>query len=89
MKIGVLGKLTKIGTEEVMQEILSLLKDMGHETVRFASHREIDGVDVVIVLGGDGAILHAALPAAQKGIKVIGIKDKQSVMHICLQKKRV
>ena len=73
MKIGVLGKLTKIGTEEVMQEILSLLKDMGHETVRFASHREIDGVDVVIVLGGDGAILHAALPAAQKGIKVIGI----------------
>lgn len=73
MKIGVLGKLTKIGSDEVMQEILLLLKDMGHETVCFSSHKEIDGVDVVIVLGGDGAILHAALPASQKGIKIIGI----------------
>ena len=73
MKIGVLGKITKIGTEEVMQEILSGLQELGHETVRFSTHREIDGVDVVIVLGGDGAILHAAVPAAQKGIKIIGI----------------
>ncbi len=73
MKIGVLGKITKIGTEEVMQEILSGLQELGHETVRFSSHREIDGVDVVVVLGGDGAILHAAVPAAQKGIKIIGI----------------
>ena len=73
MKIGVLGKITKIGTEETMQEILSFLKEMGHETIRFSSHREIDGVDLVVVLGGDGAILHAAVPAAQKGIKIIGI----------------
>lgn len=73
MKIGVLGKITKIGTEETRQEILSFLKEMGHETVCFSSHKEIDGVDVVIVLGGDGAILHAAVPAAQKGVKIIGI----------------
>ena len=73
MKIGVLGKITKIGTEEVMQEILSGLQELGHETVRFSSHREIDGVDVVVVLGGDGAILHAAVPAARRGIKIIGI----------------
>lgn len=73
MKIGVLGKITKIGTEETMQEILSFLKELGHETIRFSSHKEIDGVDVVVVLGGDGAILHAAVPAAQKGIKIIGI----------------
>jgi len=73
MKIGVLGKITKIGTEETMQEILSFLKELGHETVRFSSHKEIDGVDVVVVLGGDGAILHAAVPAAQNGVKIIGI----------------
>ena len=73
MKIGVLGKITKIGTEKVMQELLSGLQELGHETMQFATHREIDGVDVVIVLGGDGAILHAAVPAAQKGIKIIGI----------------
>ena len=73
MKIGVLGKITKIGTDEVVDELLVGLSALGHETVRFSSHRDIDGVDVVIVLGGDGAILHAALPAAQKGIKIIGI----------------
>ena len=73
MKIGVLGKITKVETDEVIQEIIAALECLGHETVRFSTHREIDGVDVVIVLGGDGAILHAAVPAAQKGIKIIGI----------------
>ncbi len=73
MKIGVLGKITKIGTDEVVQELLVGLRALGHETVRFSSHRDIDGVDVVIVLGGDGAILHAAVPAAQKGVKIIGV----------------
>ena len=73
MKIGVLGKITKVGTDEVIQEIIAALESLGHKTVRFSTHREIDGVDVVIVLGGDGAILHAAVPAAQKGIKIIGI----------------
>ena len=73
MKIGVLGKITKVGTDKVIQEIIAALESLGHETVRFSTHREIDGVDVVIVLGGDGAILHAAVPAAQKGVKIIGI----------------
>jgi NAD+ kinase len=73
MKIGVLGKITKIGTTEALDEIIRFLQACGHETVQFSTHREIDGVDVVIVLGGDGAILHAAVPAAQKGIKIIGI----------------
>ena len=73
MKIGVLGKLSKIGTEETLNELRRFLECAGHTTVRFSSDNEIDGVDVVIVLGGDGAILHAAVVAAQKGIKIIGI----------------
>ncbi len=73
MKIGVLGKITKVGTTEALEEIIRFLENSGYETVQFSSHKEIDGVDVVLVLGGDGAILHAAVPAAQKGIKVIGI----------------
>ncbi len=73
MKIGVLGKIEKIATVETMEEILRFLTECGHEVIRFSSHTEIDGVDAVIVLGGDGAILHAAVPAAQKGIKIIGI----------------
>ena len=73
MKIGVQGNLSKIKTAETIEEIVRFLQESGHETVVFSSHREIDGVDVVIVLGGDGAILHAAVPAAQKNIKIIGI----------------
>lgn len=74
MKIGVLGNRTiKQDTEGTVEELLAFLSDNGYEVVRFATHTEIDGVDVVLVLGGDGAILHAAVIAAQKGIKIIGI----------------
>jgi len=73
MRLGVLGNISKIKSMDVMEEILTFLRENGHETVRFSSYKEIDGVDAVIVLGGDGAILHAAVPAAQKGIKIIGI----------------
>lgn len=72
MKIGVLKSASKVGMF-AEQEIVDFIKEMGHETVYFSSDLEIDGVDVVIVLGGDGAILHAAVPAAQKGVKIIGI----------------
>ena len=73
MKIGVLGNVHKIQNIETVEEIIAFLRELGYETVRFSSYKEINGVDVVIVLGGDGAILHAAVPAAQKGIKIIGI----------------
>ena len=73
MKVGVLEQQNKRGNPETAQEILRFLTESGYECVRFSSHKEIDGVDVVIVLGGDGAILHTAVFAAQKGIKIIGI----------------
>lgn len=73
MKIGVLGNLNKIKTAETLHEIVAYLRDLGYETVVFSSHKEIDGVDVVLVLGGDGAILHSAVISAQKGVKIIGI----------------
>ena len=73
MKIGVLGKIDKIGAEETIAEIQQFLIDLGYEAVRFSAPSEIDDVDAVLVLGGDGSILHAAVPAAQKGVKLIGI----------------
>jgi NAD+ kinase len=56
-----------------MNQILHLLQEAGYETVKFQAQKEIEGVDVVLVLGGDGAILHAALIAAKNGIKIIGV----------------
>ena len=73
MKIGVLGNKNKAKTAETIAEIIAFLNDLGYETVKFATYSEIDGVDVLLVLGGDGAILHSAVIAAQKGIKIIGI----------------
>ncbi len=73
MKVGVLGNINKIKTVQTMEEILAFLQQSGYETVRFSSPQEIDGVDVLLVLGGDGAILHSAVNAAKKSIKIIGI----------------
>ncbi len=73
MRVGVLGNINKIKTAQTMEEILVFLQNAGYEAVKFTSHKEMDGVDVILVLGGDGAILHAALVAAKKNIKIIGI----------------
>jgi len=73
MNIGVIGNVSKIKDENVLLRLMNLLKEWGYNPVRFASHTEIDGVDVVVVLGGDGAILHAAVVAAQKNVKIIGV----------------
>ena len=73
MKVGVLGSKSKVKDDSVIEELLAKLQAWGYETTRFFKHPEIEGVDAVIVLGGDGAILHASLTAARNGVKVIGI----------------
>lgn len=73
MKVGVFGSSSKIKNVEALDEILHSLRESGYEVVRFRTQKEIDEVDIVLVLGGDGAILHSALVAAQKGIKIIGV----------------
>ncbi len=73
MKVGLFGNPHKIKTAETIEELSLFLQTVGYETVRFPSLKEIDGVDVLLVLGGDGAILHSAVYAAKKGIKIIGI----------------
>ncbi len=73
MKIGILGNIEKIGTLETLEKLERFLEKVGHGTIRFCSHTDIEGVELVIVLGGDGAILHAAVVAAQKNVKIIGI----------------
>ncbi len=73
MKVGILGNIHKIKSEERVEEILRFLQAAGYETVRFSSPKELEGVDVALILGGDGAILHSAVCAAKKGIKIVGI----------------
>ncbi len=73
MKIGVLGNVAKIKDENIIVELIAELEKRGYKASRFSLPTEVKDVDVVIVLGGDGAILHAALPAARNNVKIIGI----------------
>ena len=73
MKVGLLGNQNKIRSSQVIEEMSAFLRDNGHVVTVFNAYSEIDGVDVVLVLGGDGAILHSAVYAARKNIKIIGI----------------
>ncbi len=73
MKIGILGKISKIKSMETINKLSAYLMGLGYRTTIFSSPSEIEAVDVVIILGGDGAILHSAVFAAKKNIPIIGI----------------
>ncbi len=73
MRIGIIGNAAKIKDGKVVERFVKLLTEAGYETVVFACNAEINDVELLIVLGGDGAILHATTIAAEKKIKVIGI----------------
>ena len=73
MKIGVFGKTNKVKSEQTIEDIVSFIRSLGYETKRIFAVPEIGDIDVLIVLGGDGAILHSAVIAAQNDIKIIGI----------------
>ena len=73
MKVGVLGNVKKIKNAKALEDFIAFLRSLGYETVQFSTYQEIDNVDVLLVLGGDGAILHSSVIAAQKNIKIIGI----------------
>lgn len=73
MKIGIIGKLSKIKDANVLSTFVCDLQNRGYETVIFSTYADVKDVDILVVLGGDGAILHATTVAAPQGIKVIGV----------------
>ena len=73
MRIGLLGKTSKLGGTSILSELSSALEAKGFEVSLFSAYAQIQAVDVVIVLGGDGALLHAATVAAPQGIALVGV----------------
>lgn len=54
-------------------EIEGLLKKREAEVSVFSDFNEIEGVDRLLVLGGDGTVLRAAKKAAEKSIPLVGV----------------
>ena len=73
MKIGILASAGKIKNKEVLDTLMLFLQSKGYQTVLLTSPKEATDQDCVIVLGGDGAILHSSVSLAKKNIKIIGI----------------
>lgn len=74
MKVGIyFNKKYLPGYLETVQIIKERLGASGIECTAARSSRELDGIDVLMVLGGDGTILTVAAYCARRGIKIMGI----------------
>ena len=77
MKIGVITNEKRVKDKQCVEELFKLLKAENFDVVEIPETESADEIlpalDVVLVLGGDGAILHAALRVAKTGAKVVGI----------------
>ena len=58
---------------EFVPRLKDKLSACGIECSAVMSAQELDGKDVLLVLGGDGTILTVAAECARRGIKIMGI----------------
>ncbi len=58
---------------ENVEKILLKFADRGSECRVVGEFKDLDGLDVLFVLGGDGTILTVASECAARGVKIIGI----------------
>ncbi len=87
-KIGLWGRLSEPGVDALALEIASLLRGQGLDVVvpdqpglpdEFSACRRLESgqlaaeVDLIIAVGGDGTMLHAARGAALHGVPLLGV----------------
>ena len=87
MRIAILPNLKKDGAEDISRKIISLLKEKAYETAVHKSIAEIfpeaqseadhdqlaKNCDIIITVGGDGTIIHAAKHAVKYNIPILGV----------------
>ena len=72
MKVGIFYYPNRVSFD-VVQDVAAIIESYGSNSVLFPADVEIAGVDRLIVLGGDGAVLHAALRASELQIPLVGV----------------
>ena len=73
MKIGYAGVITRPDSPEVEQIGTEVIEWFGKRSIRAEMNRIEPGMDVVIVLGGDGTLLHVAWEASRYQIPILGV----------------
>jgi NAD+ kinase len=74
MKVGIyFNKNYLADNKQNLDKISDVLRSNGIECVTVEKLTDLDGLDTLIVLGGDGTILMVASECAKRGIKIIGI----------------
>lgn len=73
MKVGIFCNKSTKRFDSVQRELFRLLGERGIEYGTYYSVEEIGKIDVLIVLGGDGTILKAAIEAGRRGVLLLGI----------------
>lgn len=87
-KIGLWGRLGEAGVADLALEIVSQLRELGHDVFvpaqagipeafgdedRLPPDQLAAGVDLIVAVGGDGTMLHAARGAATHGVPLLGV----------------
>ena len=72
MKVGIAYNAERVGAASAAP-IAEALRSAGGEAVIFSLAEPFPPMDRLIVLGGDGAILHAAKHASALGIPLVGV----------------
>ena len=72
MKVGITYNAKQVD-DAAPAHLAALIGQAGGTCVVFSPSEEIGGVDRLIVLGGDGSVLHAAKRASRLGIPLVGV----------------
>ncbi len=73
MKVGIFYKKEKVGDESVIERLACLIEDRGCSVRLFSRPEQIEGIDRLLVLGGDGTILRAAHAVDGRDIPIVGV----------------
>lgn len=73
MKIGIYSNAELVKHGSILKSIRKALGDRGLPYEETTDSESLPACDVLIVIGGDGTILHAAVKAGKSGAKILGV----------------
>ncbi len=73
IKVGLYFKKSYCGKRDYVENVIAALRNKVSDYVIVRGPTDLDGLDVLMVFGGDGTILNMASECARRNVKIIGI----------------